>query len=302
MRRQTAWRAVAVTPRATSQALLPQTGLATASCAEAIYTTPANTPPKPVHSRSARLHPKLAAAPSGLALRLLAGASKRPTAPLPRHKSKGPPQHAVRRRLPHPQARLHHDPSSGHRPDPDASGLPPDRWAALLRAAAQAFVHLVAARKARERPSRRATRGSRRARAQPGCEPGHAHRSRPAGGAATAGRDLRLPSGQARRTTPRERTAGAGRADARCAGERRRRAQAARAGSARHGDRLRHHVRRRRLTVLELSDEPLSVVPLFETISDLGRAPDVVRELLVDPRFAQRVEDRSRSRGRRRSS
>jgi phosphoenolpyruvate carboxylase len=48
------------------------------------------------------------------------------------------------------------------------------------------------------------------------------------------------------------------------------------------------------LTVLDLSDEPLSVVPLFETISDLGRAPAVVRELLADPRFAQRVEDRDR--------
>jgi phosphoenolpyruvate carboxylase len=48
------------------------------------------------------------------------------------------------------------------------------------------------------------------------------------------------------------------------------------------------------LTVLDLSDEPLSVVPLFETISDLDRAPVVVRELLADPRFAQRVEDRDR--------
>ena len=48
------------------------------------------------------------------------------------------------------------------------------------------------------------------------------------------------------------------------------------------------------LAVLDLSDEPLAVVPLFETISDLGRAPDVVRELLDDPRFAQRVEERDR--------
>jgi phosphoenolpyruvate carboxylase len=48
------------------------------------------------------------------------------------------------------------------------------------------------------------------------------------------------------------------------------------------------------LAVLDLSDEPISVVPLFETISDLGRAPAVVRELLADPRFAQRVEDRDR--------
>src|SRR6476659_4429950 len=40
------------------------------------------------------------------------------------------------------------------------------------------------------------------------------------------------------------------------------------------------------LAVLDLSDEPLAVVPLFETISDLGRAPSVVRELLDDPGYA----------------
>jgi phosphoenolpyruvate carboxylase len=48
------------------------------------------------------------------------------------------------------------------------------------------------------------------------------------------------------------------------------------------------------LTVLDLSDEPVSVVPLFETIADLGRAPDVVRELLAEPRFAARIEQRDR--------
>jgi phosphoenolpyruvate carboxylase len=48
------------------------------------------------------------------------------------------------------------------------------------------------------------------------------------------------------------------------------------------------------LTVLDLSDEPLAVVPLFETISDLDRAPDIVRELLAEPRFAQRVQQRER--------
>jgi phosphoenolpyruvate carboxylase len=48
------------------------------------------------------------------------------------------------------------------------------------------------------------------------------------------------------------------------------------------------------LTVLDLSDEPLSAVPLFETIPDLERAPDVVRELLDEPRFAQRLRDRDR--------
>ena len=48
------------------------------------------------------------------------------------------------------------------------------------------------------------------------------------------------------------------------------------------------------LSVFDLSDEPLSIVPLFETISDLDRAPQVLRELLADPRFAQRVEERDR--------
>jgi phosphoenolpyruvate carboxylase len=48
------------------------------------------------------------------------------------------------------------------------------------------------------------------------------------------------------------------------------------------------------LTVLDLSEEPLSVVPLFETIADLARAPAVVRELLDEPRFAERIEQRDR--------
>jgi len=48
------------------------------------------------------------------------------------------------------------------------------------------------------------------------------------------------------------------------------------------------------LAVVDLSDEPLSVVPLFETIPDLERAPAVVRELLAEPRFAERVEQRGR--------
>jgi phosphoenolpyruvate carboxylase len=48
------------------------------------------------------------------------------------------------------------------------------------------------------------------------------------------------------------------------------------------------------LAVLDLSDEPLSIVPLFETIADLRRGPDVLRELLAEPRFAQRVDDRGR--------
>jgi phosphoenolpyruvate carboxylase len=48
------------------------------------------------------------------------------------------------------------------------------------------------------------------------------------------------------------------------------------------------------LRVLDLSAEPLSVVPLFETISDLGAAPQILRELLADRRFARRLEDRDR--------
>ncbi len=48
------------------------------------------------------------------------------------------------------------------------------------------------------------------------------------------------------------------------------------------------------LAVLELSDEPLSVVPLFETIPDLERAPATLRELLADPRYRARVEQRGR--------
>jgi phosphoenolpyruvate carboxylase len=42
------------------------------------------------------------------------------------------------------------------------------------------------------------------------------------------------------------------------------------------------------IAALELSDEPLAIVPLFETIRDLGRAPAVLRELLDDPRYGER--------------
>jgi phosphoenolpyruvate carboxylase len=41
------------------------------------------------------------------------------------------------------------------------------------------------------------------------------------------------------------------------------------------------------LRALELSDEPLAVVPLFETIADLRAAPAIVGELLDDPRVAR---------------
>jgi phosphoenolpyruvate carboxylase len=46
------------------------------------------------------------------------------------------------------------------------------------------------------------------------------------------------------------------------------------------------------LGVLDLTDEPLSVVPLFETIADLSRAPATVEALLADERFARRVAER----------
>ena len=43
------------------------------------------------------------------------------------------------------------------------------------------------------------------------------------------------------------------------------------------------------LRALALTDEPLSVVPLFETIDDLERAPAILDDLLADGRFAERV-------------
>jgi phosphoenolpyruvate carboxylase len=46
------------------------------------------------------------------------------------------------------------------------------------------------------------------------------------------------------------------------------------------------------LQALSLTDEPLSVVPLFETIDDLERAPGILDELLADPEFGARVTAR----------
>jgi len=43
------------------------------------------------------------------------------------------------------------------------------------------------------------------------------------------------------------------------------------------------------LAAAELTTEPLHVVPLFETIDDLERAPQIFEELLSDERFASRV-------------
>ena len=48
------------------------------------------------------------------------------------------------------------------------------------------------------------------------------------------------------------------------------------------------------LAVIDLTDDDFSIVPLFETIADLGNAAPVVRELLADPRFARRVDRRGR--------
>jgi phosphoenolpyruvate carboxylase len=45
------------------------------------------------------------------------------------------------------------------------------------------------------------------------------------------------------------------------------------------------------LGVLDLTDEPVAVVPLFETVADLHRAPDTVRALLADRRYASRVAE-----------
>jgi phosphoenolpyruvate carboxylase len=46
------------------------------------------------------------------------------------------------------------------------------------------------------------------------------------------------------------------------------------------------------LAALDLCGEPLAAVPLFESIDDLGRAAQIVRELLDDARFRRRVEER----------
>jgi phosphoenolpyruvate carboxylase len=46
------------------------------------------------------------------------------------------------------------------------------------------------------------------------------------------------------------------------------------------------------LRALAATDEPVAIAPLFETIDDLGRAADVLEELLAEPAFARRVEER----------
>ena len=46
------------------------------------------------------------------------------------------------------------------------------------------------------------------------------------------------------------------------------------------------------LRALELTTKPLSIVPLFETVDDLDRAPQIFETLLADERFAARVSER----------
>jgi phosphoenolpyruvate carboxylase len=48
------------------------------------------------------------------------------------------------------------------------------------------------------------------------------------------------------------------------------------------------------LAAFDLAAEPLSIVPLFESIADLRSAPAILEELLDDPRFARTVEERGR--------
>jgi phosphoenolpyruvate carboxylase len=49
------------------------------------------------------------------------------------------------------------------------------------------------------------------------------------------------------------------------------------------------------LRAVELTDEPLAIVPLFETVDDLAAAPGILDELLRDERFAARVDARRRT-------
>ena len=105
-----------------------------------------------------------------------------------------------------------------------------------------------------------------------------------------ARRAVRLPPREARRArcTP---TRCARRPSARAGSSRRSRRARERHGAARarHGHRLGHGRGRTTCSrVLDLTDEPVSVVPLFETIADLARgAGDRSRELLADERFAR---------------
>ena len=91
------------------------------------------------------------------------------------------------------------------------------------------------------------------------------------------GRALRLPRREARRAAARARGAAADRADARRLRGGRGGPRAARRRGARHGDRLGDVVGRRRARACStLTDEPVAVVPLFETIADLDAAPAIV--------------------------
>jgi len=95
--------------------------------------------------------------------------------------------------------------------------------------------------------------------------------------------DVRLHSSEVR--APTERTRGV--------------FEAVAAGRARHGGRALDTVivsatssAADILAVLDLTDEPVAVVPLFETIADLEAAAITVRELLADERYGARVAER----------
>ena len=48
------------------------------------------------------------------------------------------------------------------------------------------------------------------------------------------------------------------------------------------------------LAVLDATEEPVSVVPLFESVADLREAPAILEELLDEPRFGRLAEQRGR--------
>ncbi len=96
----------------------------------------------------------------------------------------------------------------------------------------------------------------------------------PPRGAGAPRRAVRLPRRQARRAPPLERGARADRPHARRVRGGRGRARPPRRAGARHGHRLGDDERRPTSSrVLDLTAEPVAVVPLFETIADLEAAP-----------------------------
>ena len=154
----------------------------------------------------------------------------------------------------------------------------------------EALVHVAPPRRGRVRVGRRARGGSRAARPQPAREPRRADRRRRARRAAAARGALRPAPREARRARacarPRRSRASA------CAGIVRRGrggAEAARSAGARHGDRVRHDVGGGRPARARAdASEPLSLVPLFESVDALRAAPRIYEELLDDAPAAAR--------------